>query len=99
MRRDARATLGFKKHLSLLNHAELIFCDVPKDGVFEQKFLTNMSLVRPTSTCLLVLDDIRLLNMIDIWRAIRSPKLDLTSFGHWAGTGLVDISEGLRFQI
>ncbi len=96
---DLSSEAVFKKHLSLLNHAELIFCDAPKDGVFEQKFLTNMTLVRPTSTCLLVLDDIRLLNMIDIWRAIRSPKLDLTSFGHWAGTGLVDISEGLRFQI
>ena len=35
-------------------------------------------------------DDIRLLNMIEQWRALPRPKLDLTSFGHWSGTGLVD---------
>ncbi len=35
-------------------------------------------------------DDIRVWNMLEIWRGIRRPKLDLTSFGHWSGTGLVD---------
>jgi hypothetical protein len=41
-------------------------------------------------------DDIRFVNMVDNWNAIASPKLDLTSFGHWSGTGLVDLSEPLR---
>jgi hypothetical protein len=44
----------------------------------------------------LLLDDIRLLPMVGLWRSIASPKLDLTSFGHWSGTGLVDVHEGLR---
>jgi hypothetical protein len=35
-------------------------------------------------------DDIRLWNMLRTWRTINRPKLDLTSFGHWSGTGLVD---------
>jgi hypothetical protein len=35
-------------------------------------------------------DDTRVLNMIEIWRRLNRPKLDLTSFGHWSGTGLVD---------
>ncbi len=34
-------------------------------------------------------DDIRLMNMVEIWNNLAKPKLDLTSFGHWAGTGLV----------
>jgi predicted O-methyltransferase YrrM len=89
----------FEQHFDLFNRAELIFCDAPKDGIFEAKFLRNLRLLHPTSACLLVLDDIRLLNMIDVWRAIQSPKLDLTSFGHWAGTGLVDMSEGLNFGL
>jgi hypothetical protein len=89
----------FDRHLQLFRESELIFCDAPKDGVFEHRFLANLTRVKPTSTCLLVLDDIRLLNMIDVWRAIKSPKLDLTSFGHWAGTGLVDISDGLKFEL
>ena len=89
----------FAKHQSLFENAELIFCDAPKDGVFEHRFLANLTAVKPTSTCLLVLDDTRLLNMIDVWRAIRSPKLDLTSFGHWSGTGLVDMTDGLKFEM
>jgi predicted O-methyltransferase YrrM len=88
----------FGKHINLFETSEMIFCDAPKNGVFEPKFLANLTRVRPTADCLLVLDDIRLLSMIDVWRAIRSPKLDLTSFGHWAGTGLVDITNGLLFE-
>lgn len=89
----------FDEYLNLFNQSELIFCDAPKDGVFEPRFLANLTRMKPTSACLLVLDDIRLLNMIDVWRAIQSPKLDLTSFGHWAGTGLVDITDGLKFEM
>lgn len=89
----------FARHRHLLESAELIFCDAPKDGVFEPAFLANLTSVKPTSTCLLVLDDTRLLNMVDVWRAIRSPKIDLTSFGHWSGTGLVDMTDGLKFEM
>jgi predicted O-methyltransferase YrrM len=89
----------FDRYLPLFNESELIFCDAPKDGIFEHHFLANLTRAKPASTCILVLDDIRLLNMIDIWRAIKSPKLDLTSFGHWAGTGLVDMTDGLKFEL
>ena len=37
-----------------------------------------------------VFDDIRQWTMLAIWRAVQRPKLDLTSFGHWSGTGLID---------
>jgi hypothetical protein len=37
----------------------------------------------------LVFDDTRVRNMLHTWRDVRRPKLDLTSFGHWSGTGLV----------
>jgi len=36
-----------------------------------------------------IFDDIRDLNMLQFWRDIAPPKLDLSSFGHWTGTGLV----------
>jgi predicted O-methyltransferase YrrM len=88
----------FAKHAELFRNSQLIFCDAPKDGVFEHKFLANLTTIRPQSTTILVLDDTRLLNMIDVWRSILSPKLDLTSFGHWAGTGLVDMSDGLKLK-
>jgi predicted O-methyltransferase YrrM len=87
----------FAKHIDIFTNSQLIFCDAPKDGVFEHKFLSNLTTVTPSAPTILVLDDTRLLNMIDVWRLIRSPKLDLTSFGHWSGTGLVDMSAGLTF--
>jgi hypothetical protein len=31
-------------------------------------------------------------NMLDIWYHLDKPKLDMTSFGHWSGTGLVQWS-------
>lgn len=89
---------SFNAHLQLLNAADLIFLDAPKDGQFEYKIaplLTKLTL-RPNR--FLVVDDIRFVNMIDWWRAIESPKLDISSFGHWSGTGLIDISEGLKFK-
>lgn len=45
-----------------------------------------------------MLDDIRFLNMWRLWRSIRSPKLDATSFGHWSGSGLVDLHNGLQLK-
>jgi predicted O-methyltransferase YrrM len=78
------------KHRALLEQADLIFADAPKDGRFEPRFLELLETVRFKKPMLLVLDDIRVWNMLATWRSITRPKLDLTSFGHWSGTGLVD---------
>lgn len=90
----------FEKYKDILNQSDIIFSDGPKDGIFENKFLGLLSMLDPKPNKLLILDDTRLLrdaNMVDTWRRIQSPKLDITSFGHWAGTGIVDISEPLMF--
>jgi len=78
-----------KQHADLFLAADLIFVDGPKDGVFEQKFLDLLGTLELTKQPLLLFDDIRVWNMLAIWRQIKKPKLDLTSFGHWSGTGLV----------
>ena len=95
---DLSSPSVFGSHSDLFSNCQLIFCDAPKDGIFEGKFLRNLAAVKPRRPAILVLEDTRLLNMADVWRSIQSPKLDLTSFGHWAGTGLVDISDGLRLK-
>ena len=96
---DLSQTSVFNEHLPYLDNADLIFCDAPKDGLFEEKFLTNLSHASFSSKPrYLMLDDIRFLNMASLWRSIASPKFDLTSFGHWSGTGIVDISSGLIFK-
>ncbi len=78
------------KHRQLLEKADLIFIDAAKDGVMEEKFLANFKAVAFRSNPLFVFDDIKLWNMLKIWRNIALPKLDLTSLGHWSGTGLVE---------
>jgi hypothetical protein len=87
----------FEHNVDVLNKADLIFMDAPKDGVFEYKMLDKLSALEKKFHKLLILDDIRFINMIDFWRNITSPKLDISGFGHWSGTGLVDISDGLTY--
>lgn len=79
-----------RRHHDLLSRAELIFLDAAKDGVTEPQLLANLQAVPFVKPSLLVLDDIRIWNMLKVWRDISYPKLDLTSFGHWSGTGLVE---------
>jgi hypothetical protein len=80
----------FGLHRPLLEETELLFMDGPKDGLFERKFLQQLEGIRFQKPLLLVLDDIRFWNMLALWHDIARPKLDLTSFGHWSGTGLVE---------
>lgn len=79
-----------QQHAGLFGAADLIFVDGPKDGRFERVLLDRLVELDLRQRPLLVFDDIRVWNMLAIWRAVALPKLDLTSFGHWSGTGLVD---------
>lgn len=79
------------RHARLLKDAEMIFIDGPKDGVTEYKIWDNFKMVSFNKKPLVVFDDIRLWDMLHFWRNISSSKLDLTSFGHWSGTGLVEL--------
>ena len=88
----------FENNIQILNQAEIIFVDAPKDGVFEYKFLSLLTKLDQMDRKLLILDDIRFINMIDLWLNIASPKMDVSSFGHWSGTGIVDISNGLKLK-
>jgi len=82
----------FEKHRNVLNAANIIFLDAPKDGQFEPKFMELLKTLDKKENRLLIIDDIKVMNMVSLWFNITYPKLDLTSFGHWSGTGLVDLS-------
>ena len=88
----------FEANEDVLNAADVIFLDAPKDGIFEYKMLGQLAKLQPKPNKLLIIDDIRFVNMIDFWRRISSPKLDVSTFAHWSGTGLVDISEGISVR-
>lgn len=95
---DLSAAATFDQYFSLLDSADVIFLDGPKDGVFEYQLLRFMQQLSAKPWRLLIVDDIRFVNMTDAWRSIQNPKLDITSFGHWSGTGLVDLSQGLQLS-
>lgn len=79
-----------QKHREVLEAADFIFIDAAKDGVMEQKFIDNLKALQFRNAPIVMFDDIRVWKMLSIWRRLDRPKLDLTSFGHWSGTGLVD---------
>lgn len=80
----------FDSFADTLSGCDLLFVDAPKNVYFERALLDNLSSISLPSNALVIFDDIRLWNMLQIWREVTKPKLDLTSFGHWSGTGLID---------
>ena len=89
----------FDRYTPLLEQADFIMVDAPKDGKFEETFYSQLSaILMKDKTRYMLLDDIRFTSELVNWRRIESPKIDLTSFGHFSGTGLVDISEGFKFM-
>lgn len=79
----------FAAHRQVLMEADLIFIDGPKDGHFEPELLALLLPALKGLGTMIVLDDIRVLEMVEVWERIDDPKQDLTSLGHWSGTGLV----------
>lgn len=79
----------FASQAETLAAADLVLLDGPKDGRFERRFLEHYLPIFRAGQAVLVVDDIRFVNMIQLWRDLPYPKLDVTSFGHWTGTGLV----------
>lgn len=75
--------------LATLQSADVIFIDGPKDGEWEQRALGPILRQLADRQRLVVLDDIRLLEMVQLWRDLPFTKLDATSLGHWSGTGLI----------
>ena len=82
----------FQKYTDLFQHADLVFIDVTHDGVLEKILLEKFAALNFTTKPYFIFDDIRLWYMLKMWREINHPKLDLTSFGHWSGTGIVELN-------
>jgi hypothetical protein len=84
----------FKQHEDLLSKADFVFIDAAKDGHMEQIFINHFKTIKFVNKPIFMFDDIRVINMIEIWNNLDLPKWDISSLGHWAGTGLVDWTAG-----
>ena len=80
----------FASQKNLICQADFIFIDAAKDGILEKRLINNFSQLQFQTHPIFMFDDIRVWNMLAIWRELRWSKLDLTSFGHWTGTGLCE---------
>ena len=78
-----------EKNRSILAEADFLFIDGPKDGVTEPKLFENLKQVGLKDGAIMVIDDIFNYHLIPTWDAIESPKFNITSLGHWTGTGIV----------
>ena len=85
---DVTHTDGWRRHRELFHEADLVFVDAAKDGRMEARLVELLRGCSFRTPPVLVFDDIRVWNMLSTWRALPWPKLDVTSFGHWTGTGL-----------
>ncbi|MDX2195140.1 MAG: hypothetical protein NW207_01885 [Cytophagales bacterium] len=88
---DISKTEYFAKYKELIESADFIFLDAAKDKVQERRFFEHFAQCKFQRRPIIMLDDIKVWNMLRIWEDIPYPKLDITSFGHFSGTGLVDI--------
>ena len=87
---DMKSPELFARHADAIAEADLMLVDGPKDGYTEPAFFELLAKVPFRHLPLIVIDDIRVMNMLAVWRGLHRPKMDITSFGHWSGTGLVD---------
>ncbi len=72
----------------LILTSPLIMLDTDHDGSFEIVFYDHLCNLNYKG--LLLLDDIHLNEpMKKFWNLIKQPKQDITSVGHWSGTGVV----------
>lgn len=73
---------------SLVQQADVTVVDGPKDGDFE--YVVVPKLVNEMKRgSVLVLDDIRFENMIDLWMSLDKPRIDVGCFAHSSGTGII----------
>ena len=86
---DAADRESWAKYSPMFSAADLVFVDGPKDGSWEQRFFELFLGSPPEQPQLVLIDDTRLMTMVRLWRELPPPKLDLTSFGHFSGTGLL----------
>jgi len=86
---DLTKPVNQKTQKKLFKKANIIFIDAAKDFKTEEVLSNFLDSIKFDIPPLVIFDDIRLLPMLEFWRNIKHPKMDITSLGHWAGTGIV----------
>ena len=78
----------YESQIELITNSDLVLVDGPKDGVFEYALVPRL-LQDMKEGSILVLDDIRFANMVELWKNLDRPRMDVGCFAHSSGTGVV----------
>ena len=81
----------FTRNRALLEAADFLFIDAPKDGVFEYRLMEFFKTITFRNKPLAWFDDTRLWSMLRFWRELPYPKMDVTSLASWSGSGLAEL--------
>ena len=74
--------------IHILLKSPFIMLDVFHDGTFEKVLVEE--LIKHNYNGIVLCDDIFLnKEMLDFWNWVPVPKIDITEYGHWSGTGLL----------
>jgi len=84
--------LGGGKFASEVEGAEFILVSGRGDGNFEEGVLERLGGLKFEKPPIVMFNDTRKWEMLRFCREIRYPKLDMTSFGRWTGTMLVELT-------
>tara|TARA_S200000501_G_C20842624_1_gene752309 strand:+ start:28 stop:822 length:795 start_codon:yes stop_codon:yes gene_type:complete len=82
----------FKKYNKEIIESDFIFIDGPKNYNFEKRFLKylfDFIKYKKKGNTFILLDDVKVSTMCQIWRSIDYPKVILDLVGHWSGSGLI----------
>lgn len=89
---------NFMKYIDIFLKSSFIYLDIAHDGIWETILLE--SLINKNYKGLVMMDDINdFPEMKKIWNNISIKKIDLTQYGHWSGTGLLDFSGNVDFEL
>jgi predicted O-methyltransferase YrrM len=95
---DFIVTEDFRKYLKLFLKSPFIYVDIGHDGVWENILLDL--LMKYNYQGIMLLDDINAFpEMQKFWQKLNFNKIDLTKYGHWSGTGLVDFGGKIEFEL
>lgn len=87
---------NFIKYMDLFLTSPLIYVDIAHDGVWEKILIDK--LIKFKYKGLVIFDDIYEFDeMLKLWNSIELKKIDLTKYGHWSGTGLIDFNSEIEF--
>ena len=92
MKRYLPAEGKFSRLENAISGAEFILVSGMGHGRFEEQVLQRLGGVTFQKPPIVMFNDTRRWEMLRFCREIRHPKLDMTSFGRWTGTLLVELA-------